>query len=233
MKRCCIIFLLMACSYASAQSRDALLERINQIKLDTERYLYGICTLTQESTQSVSEKEALEELSGYLADYCTEQQFSFIHRIEDIPDSLISFISCQVYENSIRSVAYLSKHALKEIEDSRAALFENEKRAERIRHFVEELKECRQIEQVQHLLQLTSAEVSARYGTFLDDSSQEYVARSFLVYYNPDTGVVWDIMTPGHSGVNRRSLYDDGPADPLQYKTAPLWIYIIGFSLDL
>ena len=64
MKRRCIIFLLMACSYASAQSRDDLLERINQIKMDTERYLYGICTLTHESTQSVSEKEALEEVSG-------------------------------------------------------------------------------------------------------------------------------------------------------------------------
>ena len=225
---CCLLF---AGVITSAQTRDALLERINQIKLDTEHYLYGLCTLTDQSDQAVSEKEALASLSTQVSAYCLERHFSYIHALEDIPGEAIAYISCALYENCVRSIAYLPKETLDQAESTRAAVLENAERISRIKHFVESLKEAQRMEDIHELLQEKGPAIFAISGTGFDNRSQEYATNSFLVYYN-DSAIV-EIMTPVNEKMVRYNLITGVPANPLKYRTMPLWIYIEGYSFDL
>ena len=215
----------------SAQTRDVLLERINQIKLDTEHYLYGICTLTDQSDQSISEKEALASLSTQVSAYCQERHYSYIHSLEDIPEEAIAYISCALYENCVRSIAYLPKETLEQAESTRAAVLENDERISKVRLFIESLKEARRIEDIHELLQENGPAVFAISGTGFDNRSQEYAMNSFLVYY--DNSSIVEIMTPVNEKMVRYNLITGTIANPLKYKTMPLWIYIEGYSFDL
>ena len=59
----CLLLLMMLLSWPMfSQDRDSLLRRINQIKLDTHRYLYGLCTLPGEPDPQLSLDEAEKEL---------------------------------------------------------------------------------------------------------------------------------------------------------------------------
>lgn len=224
-----ICYLMFAGVVTSAQTRDVLLERINQIKLDTEHYLYGICTLTDQSDQSVSEKEALASLSIQVSAYCQERNFSYIHALGDIPEEAITYISCALYENCVRSIAYLPKETLEQAESTRAAVLENNERASKVRHFVESLKEARRMEDIRELLLEEGPAISAISGTGFDNQSQEYAMKSFLVYY--ENSSIVEIMSPVNEKMVRHNLITGAIANPLKYKTMPLWIYIEGYSL--
>lgn len=215
----------------SAQTRDVLLERINQIKLDTEHYLYGICTLTDQFDQPVSEMEALASLSTQVSAYCLERHYSYIHALEDIPEESIAYITCALYENCVRSIAYLPKETLDQAESSRAAVLENNERISKVRVFIESMKEARRIEDIHELLQENGAAVFAISGTGFDNRSQEYAMNSFLVYY--DNSSIVEIMTPVNEKMVRHNLITGAIANPLKYRTMPLWIYIEGYSFDL
>lgn len=229
MKRLCFIFLLFAGVLSSAQTREEQMARINQIKLDTEHYLYGSGT---GENKEWAEKEATLELADQVAAFCRGRQYSFIHSLEDVPKDSILFITYARSESNYRGIAYLPKRLLDKYESGRKATLENEGRAIKVMEFVEELKGQSDIDSIRYML--SKQDIDIIYGESLDDESQIYVIDSFLVYFDYRSGSVLEIMTPEQGGRKRRDLVTGAITSTRKYKTTPiLWIYIEGFSLDL
>ena len=218
--------------FASAQSRDEALSAINKIKLDTEHYIYGICTLVGAADQMTAEKEALSDLSLRVVDYCRERDFTYIMSMADLPDDSTFYISCHLYSDCIRSIAFLPKQYIEDAELSRVKAIENEDRTLKIRHLMNCLKESENIVEIKEFIKVIGQDMPVIYGAAFDDNSQKYVSKSFLAYYN-SSGSILEIMTPEQDGQGRRNFKTGELTSPLYYKTAPFWIYIEGFNWNL
>ena len=204
--------------------------RINQIKLDTEHYLYGS---GMGDNQVWSEKDALLGLSGQVADYCRERQFSYIHLLEDIPQDSVRYITFSKSANVYRGIAFLSKQILEEAEALQRQLLESRERESKLQAFVEGMRGLSNIQELRLLLEEQGPILLAIYGDTFDDESQKYVDGSFLVYFDKRSGAIIEIMTPVHDGEGRRNLLTGAPSDPLLYRVSPMWVYFEGFDLDL
>ena len=230
MKRWCFIFLLFAGVLSSAQTREELMARINQIKLDTEHYLYGSGT---GEDQVWSEKDALLGLSGQVADYCRERQFSYIDLLEDIPQDSVRYITFSKASNIYRGIAYLSKQILEDAETLQRQLLGSRERELKLKAFVEAMGSLSNTQELRLLLEEQGPSLLAIYGDTFDDESQKYVDGSFLFYFDKQSGAIIEIMTPVYDGKGRRNLLTGDPSDPLLYRVSPMWVYFEGFNLDL
>ena len=212
-----------------SQERDSLLSRINMIKMDTEKYLYGLCTLSDNSDPDASRQVARKDLFDQLNIFLTPPAFRYLSP-DNIPEETVSYIICPLYPDCFRTIAYIPIPQLAEMESNFEKQMQDNGRTEAVNHFLTVLPEARTIGDIERLLADDVLDRVISAGKQVDEKAQNLLERSYLVYYNPKTGAVLEIMTPPTPGEGRKNLRTHAPADPLYYKTTPIWICLNGFD---
>lgn len=218
--------LLLSTLFASAQTNEEVLGRMNAIKLDTEHFLYGICTYQGEDCESVSLNEALKDLSDKVSAYCTENGFRYTQGIDQLPKDVIEKLSVTLYDDCVRSLVYISKGALSEWEHHQNAVFENAERKEGVTRMLEKLSNVRTLIDLFELFDAFPDII--QYGENFTDETQAKVDNGFLVYFDYHTGKILEIMTPIDADNIRHDIKTGTPADPLKYSSSPIWVYVEG-----
>ena len=234
MKRisCIVLMVVTLALPALCQDRDSLLRRINQIKLDTDRYLYGLSTVPGEPAVEPSRSRAVEELKGLVDNYIDSQDgIVFLKGQKDFPEQLVEYVSCLVRPDTYRTIAYVEKSRLMELEKSMADRFGSDSRIEAMKSLVSGILGAGSIGEVLDLISSSSLAEGIQASQAIDESTQEMVNESILVYFDPRTKRVLEVMSPVEGdSFSRKNMITGAPADPLKYRNAPLWIHIEGLK---
>lgn len=222
--------LLLSTFFAGAQTNEELLERMNAIKLDTEHFLYGICTYQGENCGPVSLDEALKDLSDKVSAYCKENGFRYAQGIDQLPKDVIEKLSVTLYDDCVRSFVYIPKSALAEWENSQDSVFEDAERRGRITQMLEKLSEVGTLIELFNLFDAFPDVI--QYGESFTDETQAKVDNGFLVYFDYHSGKILEIMTPIDAENIRHDIKTGAPADPLKYSSSPIWVYVEGLILN-
>ena len=123
MKKLFTLMLLLLSLPLFSQDKDALLKQINQIKKDTDRYLYGLSTVPGEPNPDVSREQARKEMMIQVETFLDGEEFVYLKEKKTVPEDLIEHISCLMRPDTYRSIVYVEKARLLELEQSLAHPF--------------------------------------------------------------------------------------------------------------
>lgn len=222
----CLLLLMMLLSWPMfSQDRDSLLRRINQIKLDTHRYLYGLCTLPGEANPQLSLDEAEKELQL--------QVEAFLGTRKEIPSELTASVSCLLRPNTYRSIVYIEKVRLQEWEELQSRRLGSNARKEAVDILVSGILNAGTVNDVLDLIASSSLLDEIRTGQRIDNQSQQYANDGLLVFFDPRSKKVLEVMTPLDENYARKNAKTGAPANPMKYKNAPLWVYVEGLKNSL
>lgn len=213
----CFILILLLGSPLFAQNKSALLlDRINSIKLNPDRYLYACCTVANEPDSIVSKKEALAILQSQLKEFSPESLF---------PVDSIHIICCPLRPSRYRACAYVEKASLEAWLQERSAILRNESRQTAINGLLVQLPKVREVRQVENMLKESGISEGLYYSYRLNGEEMVNMEECYLVYYDK-SGRIQEIMSPLSSACVRESLLTGKVVDPMDYTTTPFWFYV-------
>ena len=214
---------VLAC-VAFAQPQDTLFARINAIKLNPD-YLYGCCTMPDPEESVV---EAMHDLSDRVERYLHANGFVYIRDISACPESVIQRITVRKEPDHFRTLAYVSKQLLAEMEQIEATAFEGSGK-NALNELIRRLPDARTLSDLEELLSSANAEAYILSGPVTMETPQEYVDGGFLVFYDQSSGGILEIMSPRDSGGIRTNVRSGAVASPMAYRKVPAyWIYVEG-----
>jgi len=227
----CLLLVLMALSCPLlAQDRDSLLRRINQIKLDTDRYLYGLSTMPGEAKPEKSIEAAAKELKVQLEAFLNTDAFVFLKEKKEIPADYVETVSCLLRPNTYRSIVFVEKARLLELEQSLGVQLTSDTRIDQLSSLINGILEAGKIDEVLDLIVASPLVEEIRASQKIDDESQPYANDAILVYFDPKTKKVVEVMTPLDENLVRKNARTGQEAEPIRYRNAPLWVYIEGLK---
>lgn len=225
-----ITLLLSLSTSLLAQERDSLLRAINQIKRETATYLYGQSTLPDEPNPAVSLAEARKELKVQTDAFLDSEEFPFLREKKEVPDELIKSVTVLLRPDCYRALAYIDKQDLKDLEETLAQKLGSDTRKEAVDEFVKSVLAAQTINEVLDLIASSSLAHEIFAGQKIDDNSQPYANEGILVFFEPRSKKIVEVMTPLDASFSRKNVKTGEPSTPLRYKNAPLWVYIDGLK---
>lgn len=217
-----ILALLLSAMLSSAQERDSTLERMNAVKLSPE-YIYGSCAMPDEES---ARKEALADLGRRVEAFLQENGTSFVRSLEQCPEEAIKWLTVRKGERYVRSLAYVEKKALLDLERDLAYAYENKGVREAIATFKQQLVDVRSVDELMSLIDAFREEAGenvVRYGILTSPRDDSY-----LVYYEKETGKILLIRTPMNDERVRMDARLGTPSLPRRgspYESI-VWVYI-------
>lgn len=221
--------LLLSASLYS-QERDSLLRAINQIKRDPGTYLYGQSTLPSQPDPEVSLQEARKELKAQTDAFLESDEFPFLREKKEIPGELIQTISVLLRPDCYRALAYIEKQKLQELETALAQKLGSDSRKEALDQFIGSILAATTIGEVLDLIAASPLAPEIRTGQKIDDESQPYANEGLLLFFEPRSRKIVQIMTPLDAAFTRKDVKTGQTDTPLKYRNAPLWVYIDGLK---
>lgn len=215
---------------AMSQDRDSLLRRINQIKKDTDRYLYGLATLPGDPNPESSREQAAKELKVQVDQYLDSDQFVFLKEKKEYPAEIVESVSCLLRPDTYRSIVFVEKARLLEAENKLAEQLGSDTRKEELATFVNGILAANKVDEILNLIATSPLAAEIKAGQKIDNNTQQYVNDGILVYFDPKSKKVLEIMTPMDESYARKNARTGAPAYPMRYKNAPLWVYIEGLK---
>lgn len=213
-----------------SQERDSLLRAINQIKRETATYLYGQSTLPDEPNPAVSLEEARKELKVQMDAFLESDEFPFLREKKEVPGELIKSVSVLLRPDCYRTLAYIDKQALKDLEAALAQKLGSDTRKEAVDQFVGSILAAATIGEVLDLIAASPLASEIHTGQKIDDSTQPYANEGLLVFFEPRSRKIVQVMTPLDAAFCRKDVKTGETDTPLKYKNAPLWVYIDGLK---
>ena len=212
---------LLTCGTVAAQAQESALVQINHIKLGTDTWLYGICTMPDAAK---SQEEAAKELSLHLNAYLADNGFHYLQGLESLPADAVGEIVCEVMPGVFRTMEYVEKSRLAALEQECASAFEQNGR-EAVERLQQTLAEAQNLEEIHAMLVASGAEAYFKFGQLYYDTPQAYVENGYLIYVKPDNGTVLEIMTPPDASGHRKNARTGADANPMHYvRTLVYWI---------
>ena len=222
-----LLVLILLSGALLAQERDSLLRQINQIKKDTDRYLYGLATVPGEDNPAVSREQAAKELAVQVEAFLNTDQFVYL---KQMPDSLQLSVACLLRPSCYRTIVYVEKERLLAVEQSLVSQLENDTRKESLQQFLDGVLQAKTVNEILDLIAASPLSGEIRAGQKIDNETQVYANEGLLVYFEPKSKKVLEVMTPMDDNYARKNAKTGAPAQPMRYKSAPLWIYIEGLK---
>lgn len=217
-----ILALMLSAMLSSAQDNDSTLARMNEVKLSPD-YIYGICAMPDEES---SRKEALADLGQRVESFLLEKGTSFVRSLEQCPEEAVKWLTIQKGERYVRSLAYIEKKMLVDLERDLAYAYENKGIREAIAKFKQQLVDARSVYELITLIAAfreDAGENGVKYGSLTSPQDNSY-----LVYYEKVTGRILLIRTPMNEDHIRMDARLGTPSLPR--KGSPdesiLWVYI-------
>ena len=230
MKKLFSLLLLLVSLPLLSQDKDALLKQINQIKKDTDRYLYGLSTLPEEPNPEASREEAKKELMIQVEAFLDGEEFVYLKEKKTVPEDLIEHISCLMRPDTYRSIVYVEKARLLELEQSLAQELGSDTRKEALQGLVNAILSAGTVNEVLDVIAASPLSAEIRASQKIDNDTQQYANDGILVYFEPRSKKVLEVMTPMDENYMRRNAKTGEPANPIRYKNAPLWVYVEGLK---
>lgn len=230
MKKLFSLLLLLVSLPLLSQDKDALLKQINQIKKDTDRYLYGLSTLPGEPNPETSREEAKKELMIQVEAFLDGEEFVYLKEKKTVPDDLIEHISCLMRPDTYRSIVYVEKARLLELEQSMAQELGSDTRKEALQGLVNAILAAGTVNEVLDAIAASPLSAEIRASQKIDNDTQQFANDGILVYFEPRSKKVQEVMTPMDENYMRRNAKTGEPANPIRYKNAPLWVYVEGLK---
>ena len=230
MKKLFSLLLLLVSLPLLSQDKDALLKQINQIKKDTDRYLYGLSTLPGEPNPETSREEAKKELMIQVEAFLDGEEFVYLKEKKTVPDDLIEHISCLMRPDTYRSIVYVEKARLLELEQSMAQELGSDTRKEALQGLVDAILAAGTVNEVLDAIAASPLSAEIRASQKIDNDTQQFANDGILVYFDPRSKKVQEVMTPMDENYMRRNAKTGEPANPIRYKNAPLWVYVEGLK---
>lgn len=230
MKKLFSLLLLLVSLPLLSQDKDALLKQINQIKKDTDRYLYGLSTLPGEPNPETSREEAKKELMIQVEAFLDGEEFVYLKEKKTVPDDLIEHISCLMRPDTYRSIVYVEKARLLELEQSMAQELGSDTRKEALQGLVDAILAAGTVNEVLDAIAASPLSAEIRASQKIDNDTQQFANDGILVYFEPRSKKVQEVMTPMDENYMRRNAKTGEPANPIRYKNAPLWVYVEGLK---
>lgn len=219
-----LLFFFVLAWTAVAQSREEIMAQMNTVKLDTQRYLYGYCTIPEEPDSNVVISEAIKDLAVQIGAYCRQEEYKYVKSLDDIKEEKLSLICCPIYEDCFRAMAYIPKVVLTDLEEQKSSLMESEERSAVIRQITESLVKAQSMDSIFDLVKTHDDMIVS--GENFDDSTQKYINEGYLIYYEHKSGKILELMTPPDTNGLRHNVRTGAVADPLRHVTTPYWIFI-------
>lgn len=232
--------ILILCLFLSApmllsQESAITQQRINEIKMSPGKYLYGLCTMPGEPAPEKSRQEALLELrdkiDGYIMEKGQSGDFIFLTSSKTIPEDRINVVSYLRRQDCWRTMAFIEKAEIEQIESDLAREYNNVQRRAAVDSLVLSILAASTINDVSVAVAKSSLSENVIIGSTFDDGNQSYVNEAFLIYFEPKTGKVLEVMAPVGPDMKRKNARTGEKADPLRYRTIPLWVYIDGLKI--
>ena len=232
MKKLTCIFLLSVALAGPlfSQDRDSLLRRINEIKKDTDRYLYGLSTVPGDPNPEASREQAAAELKVQVEQYLDSDRFVYLREKKDYPAHIVESVTCLVRPNTYRTIVYLEKARLQEVEKSLSDELDNEVRRGQVDQFVNAVLAAQKINDVLDLIAASPLSAEIKAGQKIDNETQQFANDGLLVFFDPKSKKILEVMTPMDQNYVRRNAVTGEPANPIKYKNAPLWVYVEGLK---
>ena len=230
MKKLFSLLLLLVSLPLLSQDKDALLKQINQIKKDTDRYLYGLSTLPGEPNPEASREEAKKELMIQVEAFLDGEEFVYLKEKKTVPEDLIEHISCLMRPDTYRSIVYVEKARLLELEQSLAQELGSDTRKEALQGLVNAILSAGTVNEVLDVIAASPLSAEIRASQKIDNDTQQFANDGILVYFDPRSKKVQEVMTPMDENYMRRNAKTGEPANPIRYKNAPLWVYVEGLK---
>lgn len=217
-----ILALLLSAMLSSAQDNDSTLARMNEVKLSPD-YIYGSCAMPDEES---ARKEALADMGQRVETFLLENGTSFVRSLEQCPEEAIKWLTVRKGARYVRSLAYVEKKALLDLERDLAYAYENKGVREAIATFKQQLVDARSVNELMSLIAAfreEAGENGVKYGSLTSPQDDSY-----LVYYEKVTGRILLIRTPMNEDHIRMDARLGTPSLPR--KGSPdesiLWVYI-------
>lgn len=208
-----LIFMLLLSMSVHAQNNSLVLERMNRIKLDSDQYVYGLCTIPNNPDSTTAKKGALDDLKG---------------QAPELPDNAVKYLCVEILPNCFRALAYVEKKELESHKQEEIVLQNNPIRDAEISRVINTLPYIRSIRELKGILEDDSIKGYVRYGESIGELSTDVLSRSFLVFYKKRSqnpfGKIVEIMSPEDSTGIRKSVLTGSSANPLDFTTSPFWV---------
>ena len=230
MKKLFTLALLLVSLPMLSQDKDALLRQINQIKKDTDRYLYGLSTVPAEPNPEVSREQARKELMIQVEAFLDSDDFVYLKEKKTIPDELVESIVCMMRPDTYRSIVYVEKTRLLDLEQSLAQELGSDTRKEDLKALVDGILSAVTINQVLDLISASPLSAEIRAAQKIDADTQQFANDGILVFFDARNKKILEVMTPMDDNYRRKNAKTGEPAQPMRYKNAPLWVYVEGLK---
>lgn len=230
MKKLFSLLLLLVSLPLLSQDKDALLKQINQIKKDTDRYLYGLSTLPGEPNPETSREEAKKELMIQVEAFLDGEEFVYLKEKKTVPDDLIEHISCLMRPDTYRSIVYVEKARLLELEQSMAQELGSDTRKEALQGLVDAILAAGTVNEVLDAIAASPLSAEIRASQKIDNDTQQFANDGILVFFDARNKKILEVMTPMDDNYRRKNAKTGEPAQPMRYKNAPLWVYVEGLK---
>jgi len=217
-----IFSLLLSVLILSAQENDSTLVRMNAVKLSPD-YIYGSCSMPDEES---SRKEALADLGNRVEAFLSENNTLFVRSFEQCPEEAVNWLTYRKGEKYVRSLAYVEKKMLLDLERDLEYAYENKGIREAIATFKQQLVDARSVDELMALIGAFRKEVGengVKYGSLTSPHDDSY-----LVYFEEATGKVLLIRTPMNNERIRMDARLGTPSPPRKGSPGEsiLWVYI-------
>lgn len=213
-----------------SQDKDSLLRHINEIKKDTDRYLYGLSTVPGDPNPEASRDQAAAELKVQVEQYLDTDQFVYLREKKEYPAHIVESITVLLRPNTYRSIFYVEKAKLHQVENSLAEELNNDVRRQQMAEFVQGVLAAQKVNEVLDLIASSPLASEIKAGQRIDNETQQFANDGLLVYFDPKTKKVLEVMTPMDASYARKNAKTGAPANPMRYKNSPLWVYIEGLK---
>lgn len=217
-----ILALLLNAMLSFAQENDSTLTRMNEVKLSPD-YIYSCCAMPDEED---ARNEALADLRQRVDAFLQENGTSFVRSLEQCPEEAIKWLTVRKGARYVRSLAYVEKKALLDLERDLAYAYENKGVREAIATFKQQLVDVRSVDELMSLIaafQEEAGENGVKYGGLTSPQDDSY-----LVYYEKSTGKILLIRMPMNDERIRMDARLGTPSRPR--KGSPdesiLWVFI-------
>lgn len=218
-----VLLALFVCGTTVAQERDSVLLQMNSVKLDPGLiYGYGV----SDNVDS-ARCEAMLDLALRVAAFLEAQKSLFIHTLDQCPEGTVRFLDYSKDSVYARSVAYVSKQALKDFEQESAAEYDRQGLGTSITQLKDQMVRAMTMQELKQILFDTPAASLVKHGPVDYSTEDAYIVGGYIVYFDSKTGRIVEFRTPiGSEGIrcDARSGY---PCEKdIPKGTKPYWIYI-------
>lgn len=215
-----IVFLLAVSLSCAAQNPGDVLARMNAIKLDPA-FMWGTCALRDSAE---SRKEAYSDLVPHVNAFLKGAGYRFISDMSQCPDSLVQYLVYTKSDSYWRTLAYVEKSSLEQLERQQKEAFEAAGMQASLDALKVSLISATTLAEIQRLVEESGVADRVLSGELDRTTARKHRDGGYLIFYELSSGKIREILTPLDENGKRLDARTGLPTDS-QAMPPARWLY--------